>query len=162
MGEPTAQDALRVAQLEFERFLRARRLKVTSERRDVLAAVFGSQDHFDAKGIVRRLRGRGCRVSRATTYRALDLLVEAGIIMRHDFGDGEAHYELRHGRARHDHFHCVRCHRIIEFENEGVQALVQRIGEDYRFATETHRLHVYGLCSRCREEGDAPERPESA
>ncbi len=154
MGEASRDEVLRVARLEFEGFLRARRLKVTSERRDVLAEVFASQDHFDAKGLVRRLRAGGRRVSRATTYRTLDLLVESRIIMRHDFGDGEAHYELRHGRAHHDHFHCVRCERIIEFENEGIQALVRKIGADYRFAPETHRLHVYGLCSRCRDEGE--------
>lgn len=152
MGEAARGEDLRVARVEFEEFLRAKRLKVTSERREVLEEVFASQDHFDAKGLVRRLRARGRRVSRATTYRTLDLLVEARLIARHDFGDGEAHYELLHGRAHHDHFLCVRCQRIIEFQNEGVEALLRRIAEDYRFAPETHRLHVFGLCSRCQDD----------
>jgi Fur family ferric uptake transcriptional regulator len=152
MGAPAREDAFLVASFEFERFLRARGLKVTSERREVLEEVFASQDHFDAKGLVRRLRARRRRVSRATTYRTLDLLVEARLIARHDFGDGEAHYEILQGRAHHDHFLCVRCQRIIEFQNEAIEALLSRVADDYRFSVETHRLHVYGVCSRCREE----------
>ena len=155
MAAGLREESLGAARAQFERFLRSRGLKVTSERREVLQEVFASQDHFDVKGILRRLRGSGRRVSRATTYRTLDLLVDAKILVRLEFGDGEAHYEILHGRAHHDHFLCVRCGRIIEFENKTVERMLEEIARDYRFAAEAHSLHVHGLCSRCQDEAKA-------
>jgi len=145
-------EALAFARTRFEEFLRARGLKVTSERREILDEVFASHDHFDAKGLVRRLGGSGRHASRATTYRTLDLLVDAKILVKLDFGDGEAHYELIHGRARHDHFLCARCGRIIEFADAALETRLAKIAEDFRFSPEAHSVHVFGRCSRCREE----------
>lgn len=139
-----------MARTRFQEYLRGHRLNVTSERLEILEEIFASQDHFDAKGLLRRLRARGRRVSRATTYRTLDLLVDAKIIVRLEFGDGEAHYEILHGRPHHDHFLCVRCGRIIEFKSEEIERRLEEIARDYRFAPDAHYLHVRGLCSRCR------------
>lgn len=154
MAGASREEALRDAAARFEEYLRTSGLNVTAARREILDEVFRSNDHFDAKGLLRRLRTRGRRVSRATTYRTLDLLVAAKIIMRLDFGDGEAHYELLHGRAHHDHFVCVRCGRIIEFTSDAIEKILARTAREYRFSAETHELHVHGRCSRCRD--DAP------
>jgi Fur family ferric uptake transcriptional regulator len=143
-------DAAAAVRARFEEYLRRRGLNVTKERRDVLGEVFASQDHFDAKGLLRRLTARGRHVSRATLYRTLDLLVDAKIVTRLEFGDGEAHFEILHGRSHHDHFLCVRCGRIIEFEDPGIESTLDRLAAEYRFQAEEHELHVRGLCSRCQ------------
>ncbi len=143
-----------MARRRFQEYLRSHRLKVTSERWDVLDEVLGSQDHFDARGIVRRIRSHGRRVSRATVYRTLDLLVDARLVSKLEFGDGEAHYEFLFGRDQHEHLVCLRCGRIIEFTSDAIGKALEAIAAQFDFGARTRSVQVYGECSRCRREGE--------
>jgi Fur family transcriptional regulator, ferric uptake regulator len=157
--------ARELARNRFQEYLRSRRLKVTSERWDVLDEVLASQDHFDARGIVRRIRSRGRHVSRATVYRTLDLLVDARLVSKLEFGDGEAHYEFLFGREQHEHLFCVRCGRIIEFSSPAIEAELAAIAKEFGFEARSRTVHVFGQCSRCRREADsaaAESGPEKA
>jgi Fur family ferric uptake transcriptional regulator len=153
--------ARELARRRFQEYLRSRRLKVTSERWDVLDEVLASQDHFDARDIVRRVRSRGRRVSRATVYRTLDLLVDARLVSKLEFGDGEAHFEILFGREQHEHLFCLRCGRIIEFTSETIERTLQAVAAQYGFEARSRSVQVTGICSRCwREAGPEPGPPE--
>jgi Fur family ferric uptake transcriptional regulator len=95
-------------------------------------------------------------VSRATVYRTLDLLVDARLVSKLEFGDGEAHFEFLFGREPHEHFFCVRCGRIIEFSSPAIEAELASIAKQFGFEARTRTVHVFGECSRCRREVELP------
>ena len=134
----------------FTRYLRDRRLPVTSQRLMVAKAVFASAEHPSAETLRRELGRRGERVGTATVYRTLDLLVESGLVRQHDFGDGFRRFEPVSGRAIHEHLICQRCGRVVEFTNDRLERMLEIIADEHAFLHRRHRVEVYGLCSDCR------------
>ena len=133
----------------FRRYLKAHGIKYTSARQKVLDAAVGLSHHFEAEEVLYLLRERGIKVSKATVYRTLPLLVDCGILKQVRFDVKQAHYELAFGENPHDHMVCRRCGRIIEFSSEEVIELRKRIAQQYHFHAISHRLQLSGLCWEC-------------
>jgi len=140
----------------FERGLRERGLRVTVERRAILEHAVRNLGHFEAEELLASLRRSGSRVSRATVYRTLGRLVEAGLVRRHPLDDGRAFYEPAFDRAHHEHLVCVRCGEILEFVQDEIERLQDEVCRQHRFRPVSHTLQIYGTCERCRS--DASER----
>jgi Fur family ferric uptake transcriptional regulator len=132
--------------------LRARNLRLTPERLNVLRGVMSREGHFDADELLEHLRRTQRPVSRATLYRTLDHLAEAGLVKRHHFGEGHALFESAFGRAHHDHMVCQRCGRVIEFVNEQIETLQDEICKLHGFRPLGHVHQIFGICSSCREQ----------
>ena len=108
----------------FERFLRKRSLKLTSQRVRIFERVFSTHEHLSAEKLVKWLsEDGGVGVSRATVYRTLSLLVEGGFLESLDAGGGELLYEHVLGHRHHDHMVCVDCGRIEEFVDPRIEEL---------------------------------------
>src|SRR5262249_23200173 len=108
----------------FELFLRARSLKLTTQRRRILDRAFATHEHFSAERLWEWMRDEpGPRVSRATVYRTLSLLAEGRFVEALDTGKGELLYEHVLGHPHHDHMLCVDCGRIEEFHDERIEEL---------------------------------------
>ncbi len=146
-------DELEKAQARFETFLRGRQLKLTGERRGLLAAVFAQAHHFDADQLHMSLRGQGEDISRATVYRTLDLLVQSGLVRKSSFGDQHAHYEAVRHDEHHDHLICLNCQTIIEFYRPDLEALQDAICEEHGFQALHHSPQIFGLCAACQRLG---------
>lgn len=144
---------LQQAQGRFEDFLRGRNLKLTEERRSLVEAVFSEEHHFDADELHMNQKGQGRDISRATVYRTLDLLVQAGLVRKSSFGDQHAHYEAVRHDEHHDHLICLNCHTIIEFYRADLEALQDRICEEHRFKALHHSHQIFGLCEKCQKKG---------
>jgi Fur family ferric uptake transcriptional regulator len=144
----------REAALEgFRAYLREGGHPVTPQRMRVAEVLFGTHQHISAEEIIERLRrgGRGRRgVGKATVYRTLELLRDAGLIREHDFGEGFRRYEPRPTRPRHGHLVCTRCGKVIEFESEGVERLEREIAGLHRFHPTHHKVEIHGVCEECR------------
>ncbi|HET8715777.1 MAG TPA: Fur family transcriptional regulator [Holophagaceae bacterium] len=154
----TKRPAKRAADIEqaqgrFETFLRSRGLKLTEERRSLVASVFSEAHHFDADGLHMSQKGQGRDISRATVYRTLDLLVQAGLVRKSSFGDQHAHYEAVRHDEHHDHLICLNCHTILEFYRPDLEALQDRICEEHRFKPLHHSHQIFGLCENCQKKG---------
>lgn len=149
---PERQTAEEVA---FEAFLRSRNLKVTLERMGILRAIVQRKDHVDADTLQAELRAEG--ISRATIYRTLDLLVQCGLIRRHNLGTSHAVFEAAYGTDHHDHLVCVDCGKVIEFFQEDLEAMQEAICKEHRFRSLQHTLQIFGLCETCETRFD-PER----
>jgi len=134
----------------FQRFLAKRNLKMTAARRSVLDAVFATHDHFDADQLMFILRNRGSRVSKATVYRTLSLLVESGLVREMRLTERRHVFEHVFGHSHHDHLVCSQCGRIIEFADEHIENLQKRVCDRMKFEPTHHSLKIYGLCSQCR------------
>jgi Fur family ferric uptake transcriptional regulator len=135
----------------FQEFLAQKGMRLTPEREAVLVEVFAEHDHFDIDELFMRLRQKGQRISRASIYRTLPLLVESGLVNEVYFEEGHLHYEHIYGHEHHCHLRCLGCRLIMEFRDDGVEEAEKRIGQANDFETTGHKLEIYGYCSQCRE-----------
>ncbi len=144
-------------QQRFEKFLRSRQLKLTTERHELLEEVFAQGQHFDADQLHIILKQKGKAISRATVYRTLDLLVQCGLVRKSSFGDQHAHYEAVRSDEHHDHLICINCHGIIEFFRPDLENLQDAICTEHDFRPLHHSLQIFGLCKVCMEMEDRGE-----
>ncbi len=135
----------------FRRHLREQHLPVTRQRDLVAQAVLLSDEHLSVEAIQRHLQERGERVGLATIYRTLEVLVESGLVRAHDFGEGFKRYEPKAQQAGHEHLICIRCGRVVEFQNERLERMLPIIADEHAFQHARHRVEIYGVCRECRQ-----------
>lgn len=135
----------------FREHLRTSSLPVTSQRMRIARILFDTHRHVSADEIMDRLRADGEAVGKATVYRTLGLLVEAGLIREHDFGEGFRRYEPSPTRPHHEHLVCTRCGKVIEFEAPEIERLEAEIAGRHRFVPDHHKVEIYGLCEDCHD-----------
>jgi Fur family ferric uptake transcriptional regulator len=135
----------------FRGILRQRGLRYTMEREAILEEVLGRVGHFDPEQLHMDLRGKGHRLSRASIYRTLPLLLELGVIEQVERTDRHAHYERT--RGHHDHMLCVSCGRVIEFYSGPLERLQDKICREESFQGVSHTLEIRGFCRACRKKG---------
>ena len=139
---------------KFIEFLYSRGLKYTTERKSVFTHVFESHKHFEADELLVDLRLNGYKVSKATIYRSLALLVESGLLREVISGERHTHYEHVHGQEHHDHLVCDNCGRIIEFFEKNIENLQVAVCKKNKFVPKSHRLQIQGLCEDCFKKPD--------
>lgn len=145
------------AKERFQTFLKDNNLRQTPERFAVLDEVYAGNGHFDADELHMRLKIKGERVSRATVYNTLDLLQDADLVIRHQFGQNQAKYEPAFSYRQHDHLICTDCDEVFEFCDPRIQGIQEMVGDVFGFRIQSHSLHVYGICER----DDCPNRPKT-
>lgn len=151
MAEPVPLRPLPVTgspEEKFREFLEIRGEKLTEPRRVLVRHIFDSHKHFDADELVADLRGAGRSVSRATVYRTLRLLVEAGLLRELRLTNRTA-YEHDYGYPSHDHLHCTQCDRVVEFTDDEVRRIRESVSLAHGFLASGHRFVITGLCSAC-------------
>jgi len=129
----------------FRRFLKRHNLKFTPERAMILDAVLAQEGVFEADELLYQMRQDGHRVSKATIYRTLKHLMEAGIISEVLIDAKQAHYQLSFGRKPKGHLVCVETNRIIEFDAPELQELRERICREHGYEPVSTRLVIYGV-----------------
>lgn len=134
----------------FHAYLREHRLPITPQRDLVAETVFSSPDHVSAAAVHQRLSRAGRQIGTATVYRTLDLLVESGLIRRHEFGDGFRRYEGATPQGSHGHFVCEVCGGVEEFANERLERMLPIIADEQRFRYARHRVELHGTCRNCQ------------
>lgn len=135
---------------EFDEFLGGRGLRLTDQRRQIARVFFESDGHHSAEDIYHRVQQQHSGVGTATVYRTMKLLNEAGLATGLNLGDGFSRYESPSGRGHHDHLVCRRCGEIVEFANDQIEELQEKMAKRYGFVVTDHRLELYGLCGGCR------------
>ena len=136
----------------FRRFLKSQRLKYTPERADVLEAIIERDGVFEVDQLLMDMRGRGHRVSKATIYRTVKLLQEAGIITQALFDSKQAHFQLIYGKAARDYMVCMKTGQHIEFSDDQLVALRDRICRERGWEPVGHRFQIYAISPEGREQ----------
>jgi Fur family ferric uptake transcriptional regulator len=136
---------------QFLQFLRGRGQRVTGERLALFDEIFSQHGHIDAEALLGAMKARGLKISRATVYRNLDLLVESGLARKQRLGSRGFLYEHMHAGQQHDHLVCTGCGRVVEFVSPGIAALQGEICRAHGFVPMRHTLQISGLCKPCAE-----------
>lgn len=136
---------------KFREFITGKGLKFTTERRLILRQVFSIHQHFEADDISDGLKMAGQRVSRASIYRTLPLLVGSGLLRQVHSSEKHSHYEHIFGHKHHDHLICNECGATIEFSHKKIEEMQNRICEQHGFLATSHKLEIVGICKECRE-----------
>ncbi len=129
-------------------------MRMTEQRRVIARVLSEAEDHPDVEEVYRRASKVDPRISIATVYRTVRMFEEAGILSRHDFGDGRARYEEAR-EDHHDHLIDVQTGDVIEFQSDEIDELQRRIADGLGYRLVDHRLELYGVpLTRERAEDD--------
>jgi Fur family ferric uptake transcriptional regulator len=134
----------------FRKYLERRGLKLTAERQALFDELFARHEHFEADELLVRLRGKHTKISRATIYRTLDLLVDSGIVGRVRIGESGYRYERLRAGEHHDHLICTECGRVIEFYEPRIEVLQDEVCDRHGFLAISHSHQLRGICRQCR------------
>jgi Fur family transcriptional regulator, ferric uptake regulator len=130
--------------IDIEALCAERGLRITEQRRVIARVISDSNDHPDVEELYRRASAVDPKISIATVYRTVRLFEEAGILDRHDFGDGRARYEAA-PEAHHDHLIDVETGKVVEFVDPELEALQKQIAEKLGYRLVDHRMELYGV-----------------
>ena len=124
--------------------------KRSSKREEIVNVFLRQEGHLSADDLVDLIRREDHRVSRATVYRTLQWMVDAGIARKVDFGEGRFRFEHSYRQPRHFHLICKSCHRSFEFLSSDIEALVEEVASARSFAASQSVVQIYGTCDECR------------
>ena len=128
----------------------AKGVKLTDQRRTIARVIseskknYGESDHPDVDELYKRVSDIDSKISIATVYRTVKLFEEAGIVTKHDFKGGKARYEQLN-ESHHDHLIDIKTGEIIEFVDEEIEKLQQKVAEKYGYKLVDHKLELYGI-----------------
>jgi Fur family ferric uptake transcriptional regulator len=145
---------------KFERFLEGKALRLTQARAAIVEAALARQGHYPIEELIADLKRLGIRGSKATVYRTLPLLAEAGIVQPAIIAGDSKSYETTYGSEHHDHLVCSRCGKVVEFGFEAFEMLQREVAGRYGFRLDSHHHELIGTCPEClAKEGGTPESP---
>lgn len=130
----------------FSAYLEKFSLRKTPERYAILEEIYRRTDHFVAEALYIHMKNQNYRVSRATVYNTLELLVSCDLITKHQFGKNLAQYEKSYGFKQHDHLICVECAEVLEFCDPRIQQIKSMMGDILEFDITHHSLNLFGKC----------------
>ena len=145
MDDQNVKDTVRQI---FTEYLTANGHRKTPERYAILDTIYSIDGHFDIETLYSRMmEQRKFRVSRATLYNTIILLINARLVIKHQFGNS-SQYEKSYNRETHHHQICTQCGKVTEFQNEELQRAIEDT-KLKRFHLSHYSLYIYGLCSKC-------------
>ncbi|MGB0917355.1 MAG: Fur family transcriptional regulator [Flavobacteriales bacterium] len=152
LSEPETEIFENVREI-FSNYLEEQGHRKTPERFAILAEVYSNEGHFDIESLYVQMKEKNYRVSRATLYNTIELLLDCKLVIKHQFGKNIAHFERSYKYAQHDHLICQDCGKVFEFCDPRIQQIQNTAGDILDFKITTHSLNFYGSCKKLATNG---------
>ncbi|NQY75090.1 MAG: transcriptional repressor [Candidatus Margulisbacteria bacterium] len=133
----------------FETYLTDNDGRYTEQKRCIVDEIFKIQDHFEVESFIDSIRQNHHKFSRATVYRTIKQLLDAGLIQKISTRDGKIFYEHNFSKKQHDHLICNSCGKILEIKEDSIDTYLEQFCKELGFHTEYRSLHLYGQCQQC-------------
>lgn len=147
--KPGASSELSQKKDRLKLFLKEKGFKSTKQR-DIIASEFlAVGEHVTAEELYIRISKKHSNIGFTTVYRTLKLLSQSGLATERVFADHLTRYEPLAAEEHHDHLICLKCGSITEFEDQRMERLQEKIAAEFGFLVETHKMELYGHCSKC-------------
>ena len=135
----------------FSEYIERKGQRKTPERFAILDEVYAQDKHFDVEELYLYMKNNGCRVSRATLYNTMELLLDCGLVVKHQFGKNIAQFEKAYLCKQHDHIICTTCGRVDEFCDPRIHEIEKTVGSVMKYSISHHSLYFYGTCKSCQK-----------
>lgn len=142
---------------KFTEYLNVHKHRKTPERFAILEHIYSTKGHFDVDSLFQAMQSAEYPVSRATLYNTIELLLDCGLLVKHQFGENISQYERIYGNENHDHFICTSCGKVKEYKSGSLFSPLQQ-KRQLKFKVSYYSMYMYGTCAKCLREKNLAEK----
>jgi Fur family ferric uptake transcriptional regulator len=140
-------------------YITRRGMRYTPERESIVREIFARHDHFSVEDLYLTLRKKRRQISRASIYRTMPLLIDAGLVAVVFQDSGQTLYEHTYGHEHHCHLRCLSCGQVVEFSEPALAAVEERLAREMGYQVDGHKLEVLGNCPDCQKSAASTTSP---
>ena len=135
----------------FNQYLKKKGMLCSRQREQIRDIFLKTEKHLTINDLYDMVRKKHPQLGLATVYRAMEVICDAGLAVKVDFGDNTQHYEHKYKHQHHDHLVCLKCGRIIEVISPEIEKLQENLARKHKFKAVRHRMEIFGLCRTCKQ-----------